>query len=137
MPSLWRVAHRSKRPLIMKSRQMKISSEQRANIVKNPDGSWAMLYKDLAAKFDVSRCLISRIAKHAGLPRREGCRQHIPFVGKHYQPPAQLWQMYQELRGKVGATEARHLIEDHMRIRGISYEHVGGGSSINAEPIAA
>ena len=55
----------------------------------------------------------------------------------HYQPPAQLWQMYQELRGKVGATEARRLIEDHMRIRGISYENVGSGSSVDVEPIAA
>ena len=105
--------------------------------LKNPDGTWAVLYKDLAAEFGVSRCLISKIAQRAGLARREHCRQHIPFVRKRYQPPAQLWDMYQELRGKVGATEARHLIEDHMRIRGISYEHVGGGSSINAEPIAA
>jgi len=106
---------------------MKISSEQRANIVcriqvKNPDGTWEVLYKDLAAEFGVSRCLISRIAKHAGLLRRKRGPQHIPFVGKRYQPPAQLWDMYQELRGKVGMTEARRLIEDHMRIRGISYE---------------
>jgi hypothetical protein len=79
--------------------------------VKNPDGTWAVLHKDLAAEFGVSRCLIS-----------EGCGQHIPFVGKRYQPPAQLWDMYQELRGKVGMTEACRLIEDHMRIRGISYE---------------
>src|SRR5215472_17342132 len=106
---------------------MKVSSKQRADIVrrmqvKNPDGAWAVLYKDLAAEFGVSRCLISKIAERAGLSRRERCRQHIPFVGKRYQPPAQLWDMYQELRGKVGMTEARRLIEDHMRIRGISYE---------------
>jgi hypothetical protein len=104
--------------------------------VKNPDGTWAVLYKDLAAEFGVSRCLISRIAKHSGLPRREGCRQHIPFVGKRYQPPAQLWDMYQELRSKIGATGARRLIEDHMRIRAISYEHVGG-CPVDVEPIAA
>ena len=106
---------------------MKVSSEQRANIVcrmqvENPDGTWAVLYKDLAAEFGVSRCLISKIAQRAGLARREYCRQHIPFVRKRYQPPAQLWDMYQELRGKVGVTEARRLIEDHMRIREISYE---------------
>jgi len=34
-------------------------------------------------------------------------------------------------------TEARRLIMDHMRIRGISYEHVGNGSSVDVEPIAA
>jgi hypothetical protein len=59
------VSHtRSKRPLIMKSerRQMKVSSEQIADIVcrmqvKNPDGTWAVLYKDLAAEFGVSRCI--------------------------------------------------------------------------------
>jgi hypothetical protein len=45
--------------------------------------------------------------------------------------------MYQELRSKVGVTEARRLIEDHMRIRGISYEHVGNSSSVDVEPIAA
>jgi len=106
---------------------MKVSSEQRADTVcrmqvENPDGTWAVLYKDLAAEFGVSRCLISKIAQRAGLARREYCRQHIPFVRKRYQPPAQLWDMYQELRGKVGVTEARRLIEDHMRIRGISYE---------------
>jgi len=121
---------------------MKISSEQKTDIVrriqvKNPDGTWAVLYKDLAEEFGVSRCLISCIAKRAGLPRREGCRQHIPFVGKRYQPPAQLSDMYQELRSKVGVTEARRLVEDHMRIRGISYEHVRGGSSVDVEPIAA
>ena len=123
-------------------RQMKISSEQKTNIVrrmqvKNPDGTWVVSYKDLAAEFSVSRCLISHIAKRAGLPPREGRRQHIPLVGKRYQPPAQLWDMYQELRCKVGVTEARRLIEDHMRIRGISYEHVGSGSSVEVEPIAA
>ena len=47
---------------------------------------------------------------------------HGCLLRKRYQPPAQLWDMYQELRGKVGVTEARRLIEDHMRIRGISYE---------------
>ena len=93
---------------------MKVSSEQRADIVrrmqvKNPNGTWAVLYKDLAAEFGVSRCLISKIAERAGLSRRKGCRQHIPFVGKRYQPPAQLWDMYQELRGKVGVTDARRL----------------------------
>ena len=65
--------------------------------LKNPDGTWAVLYKDLAAEFGVSRCLISKIAQRAGLARREYCRQ-------------------------VGVAEARRLIEDHMRIRGISYE---------------
>jgi hypothetical protein len=45
--------------------------------------------------------------------------------------------MYQELRSKVGVTEARRLIEDHMRIRGISYGDVGRGSSVDDEPIAA
>jgi hypothetical protein len=54
-----------------------------------------------------------------------------------YQPPAQLWDMYQELRSKVGVTEARRLIMDHMQIRGISYEGVGSGSSVDVEPIAA
>jgi len=121
---------------------MKVNSEQRADIVrrmqvKNPNGTWAVLYKDLAAEFGVSRCLISKIAERAGLSRRERCRQHIPFVRERYQPPAQLWDMYQELRSKVGVTAARRLIEDHMRIRGISYEDVGGGSSIDVEPIAA
>jgi hypothetical protein len=43
--------------------------------------------------------------------------------------------MYQELRGKVGMTEARRLIEDHMRIRGI--RGVGDGSSVDVQPIAA
>ena len=81
---------------------MKVSSEQRADTVcrmqvENPDGTWAVFYKDLAAEFGVSRCLISKIAQRAGLARREYCRQ-------------------------VGVTEARRLIEDHMRIRGISYE---------------
>ena len=52
-----------------------------------------------------------------------------------YQPPAQLRDMYQELRGKVGMTEARRLIEDHMRIRGI--RGVGDGSSVDVQPIAA
>jgi hypothetical protein len=122
---------------------MKISSEQRADIVrriqlKSPDGTWAVSYQDLAAELGVSRCLISYIAKHSGLPRRQrGPQRHVPFVRKRYQPPAQLLDMYQELRGKVGKTEARRLIEDHMRIRGISYEHVGSGSSVEAEPIAA
>jgi hypothetical protein len=73
---------------------MKISSTQKADIVrriqvKNPDGK-AVLYKALAAEFAVSSCLISRIAKHAGLPQRERGPQYIPFVGKRYQPPAQL-----------------------------------------------
>jgi hypothetical protein len=43
--------------------------------------------------------------------------------------------MYQELRGKVGMTDARRLIEDHMRIRGI--RGVGDGSSVDIQPIAA
>jgi hypothetical protein len=121
---------------------MKISLEQKADIVrriqvKNPDGTWAEKYGAVAKEFGVSRCLISYIAKGAGLLRREGGRAHIPFVGKRYQPPAQLWDMYQELRDKVGVTEARRLIEDHMRIRGISYENVGSGSSVDVEPIAA
>jgi hypothetical protein len=75
------------------------------------------------------------IAKHAGLPQRERGPQYIPFVVKRYRPPAQLWDMYQELRGKVGMTEARRLIEDHMRIRGI--RGVGDGSSVDVQPIAA
>ena len=120
---------------------MKISLEQKADIVrriqvKNPDGTWAEKYGALAKEFGVSRCLISKIAQRAGLARREYCRQHIPFVRKRYQPPAQLWDMYQELRGKVGVTEARRLIEDHMRIRAISYEHVGG-CPVDVELIAA
>jgi hypothetical protein len=120
---------------------MKISSEQKADIVrriqlKNLDGTWAETYGALAEEFGVSRCLISNIAKCAGLLRREGgySKAHIPFVGKRYQPPAQLWDMYQELRSKVGVTE-RRLIEDHMRIRGISYKGVCSGTSV--EPIAA
>jgi hypothetical protein len=116
---------------------MKISSEQKADIVrriqvKNPDGTWATSYKDLAAEFGVSRCLISHMAKRAGLPRRERGPQRIPFVCTRYQSPPQLWDMYQELRGKVGMPEARRLIEDHMRIRGI----VASGSSVEVEPIA-
>jgi len=119
---------------------MKISSAQKADIVrriqvKNPDGTWAVSYKALASEFAVSSCLISRIAKHAGLPQRERGPQCIPFVGLRYQPPAQLWDMYQELRGKVGMTEARRLIEDHMRIRGI--RGVDDGSSVDVQPIAA
>jgi hypothetical protein len=121
---------------------MKISSAQKADIVcrtqvKNPDRTWAVSYKALAEEFGVSHCLISHIAKHAGLPQRERGPQYIPFVGKRYQPPAQLWDMYQELRGKVGMTEARRLIEDHMRIRGISYEGLGSGSSFDVQSIAA
>jgi hypothetical protein len=122
--------------------KMKISSEQKADIVrriqvKNPDGTWAERYKELATEFGVSRCLISHIAKHAGLLRRGRFAPHIAFVGKRYQPPAQLSDMYQELRSKVGVTEARRLIEDHMRIRGISYEGVGSGSSFDVQSIAA
>jgi hypothetical protein len=123
---------------------MKISSEQKADIVrriqvKNPDGTWAETYGALAKDFGVSRCLTSYIAKCAGLPRREGvqCAAHVAYRGKRYQPPAQLWDMYQELRSKIGVTEARRLIEDHMRIRGISYEHLGSESSADVEPIAA
>ena len=123
---------------------MKISSEQKADIVrriqmKNPDGRWAEKYGALAKEFNVSRCLISYIAKCAGLPRRKGGQfaPHIAFVGKRYQPPAQLSDMYQELRSKVGVTEARRLIEDHMRLRGISYEDVGSGSSFDVQSIAA
>ena len=81
----------------------KISSEQKADIVrriqvKNLDGTWAETYGALAEEFGVSRCLISYIAKGAGMPQREGghSKAHIPFVGKRYQPPAQLWDMYQE-----------------------------------------
>jgi hypothetical protein len=121
---------------------MKVSSEQKTEIVRriqvrNPDGTWAVSYQELATEFGVSRCLISHIAKRAGLARREGGRAHVPFVGKRYQPPARLWDMYQELRGKLGVTEARRLIEDHMRIRKISYEHVDSGSAVDIEPIAA
>jgi len=81
---------------------MKISLEQKADIVrriqvKNLDGTWAETYGALAKKFDVSRCLISHIAKRAGLMRRERGRAHIPFVGKRFKPPAQLWNMYQQL----------------------------------------
>ena len=119
---------------------MKISSEQKADIVrriqvKNLNGTWADKYDALAKEFGVSRCLISYIAKGAGLPQREGghSKAHIPFVGKRYQPPAQLWDMYQELRSKIGVPEARRLIENHMRIRGIGYD----GSSVDVEPIAA
>jgi len=75
------------------------------------------------------------MAKRAGLPQRERGPQCIPFAGMRYQPPAQLRDMYQELRGKVGMTEARRLIEDHMRIRGI--RGVGDGSSVDVQPIAA
>ena len=119
---------------------MKISSVKKADIVrpvqvKNPDGTWAVTYKALAAEFAVSSCLISHMAKRAGLPQRERGPLYIPFVGMRYQPPAQLWDMYQELRGKVGMTDARRLIEDHMRIRGI--RGVGDGSSVDIQPIAA
>jgi hypothetical protein len=118
---------------------MKISSAQRADIVrriqvKNPDRTWAVLYKDLAPEFGVSSCLISHIAKHAGLPQRKRGK-YVPSVGKRYQPPAKLSDMYQELRSKVGVTEARRLIEDHMRIRGI--RGAGDGSSVDVQPIAA
>jgi hypothetical protein len=118
---------------------MKISSAQKADIVrriqvKNPDGTWVVSYKALAPEFGVSSCLISHIAKHAGLPQRKRGK-YVPFVGKRYQPPAQLSDMYQELRGKVGMTEAGRLIEDHMRIRGI--RGVGDGSSVDLQPIAA
>jgi len=121
---------------------MKISSAQKVDIVrriqmKNPDGAWAVSYKALAAEFGVSRCLISHMAKRAGLPRRQRGPQYIPFVGARYQPPAQLWDMYRDLRGKVGMTEARRLIEDHMRIRRINNPHVGSSSSVDVEPIAA
>jgi hypothetical protein len=65
---------------------MKISSEQKADIVrriqlKNLDGTWAETYGALAEEFGVSRCLISNIAKCAGLLRREGgcSKAHIPF----------------------------------------------------------
>ena len=72
---------------------MKISSEQKADIVrriqvKNPGGTWAVSYRAIAAEFGVSGCLISHIAKHAGLPQREHSGKHIPFVGPRYQPPA-------------------------------------------------
>jgi hypothetical protein len=118
---------------------MKISSAQKADIVrriqvKNPDGTWAVLYNALAAEFGVSSCLISHIAKHAGLPQRKRGK-YVPSVRKHYQPPAKLSDMYQELRSKVGVTEARRLIEDHRRIRGI--RGVGDGSSVDVQPIAA
>ena len=118
----------------------KISLEQKADIVrriqvKKPDGTWAVTYKDIASELAVSSCLISHIAKRAGLPQRERGPQPIPFVGKRYHPPAQLWDMYQQLRDKVGMAEARRLIEDHIRIRGISYEHVG--SSVDGERLAA
>ena len=71
-------------------------SGQKADIVrriqvKNPDGTWAVSYKAIAAEFGVSPCLISHIAKRAGLPQRERGPQHFPFAGKRYQPPAQLW----------------------------------------------
>ena len=102
----------------------------------NPDGTWAVSYKALAPEFGVSSCLISHIAKHAGLPQRKRGK-YVPSVGKRYQPPARLSDMYQELRSKVGVTAARRLIEDHMRIRKISYEHVGSGSSVDVEPLAA
>src|SRR5271166_1984071 len=118
---------------------MKISSTQKVDIVrriqvKNPDGTWAVTYKALA-EFAVSSCLISHMAKRAGLPQRERGPQFIPFAGMPYQPPAQLRDMYQELRSKVGVTEARRLIEDHMRIRGI--RGVGDGSFVDAQPVAA
>jgi|SRR5690242_15175931 hypothetical protein len=121
---------------------MKISSEQKAEIVRriqvrNLDGTWAVSYQELATKFGVSRCLISHIAKRAGLAPRGRGWAHTSFVGKRYQPPVQLWDMYQELRSKVGVTEARRLIEDHMRIRKITYEHVDSGSAVYVEPIAA
>jgi hypothetical protein len=121
--------------------KMKISSEQKADIVrriqvKNPDGTWAVSYKALAPEFGVSSCLISYIAKHAGLPQRKRGR-YVPSVCKRYQPPARLSDMYRELRSKVGVAAARRLIEDHMRVRGISYEDVGRGSSVDDEPIAA
>ncbi len=117
---------------------MKISSTQKTDIVrriqvKNPDGTWAVTYKALAAEFAVTSCLISHMAKRAGLPQRQRGPQYIPFLGMRYQ--AQLWDMYQELRGKVGMTDARRLIEDHMRIRGI--RGVGDGSSVDVQPIAA
>ena len=75
------------------------------------------------------------MAKRAGLPQRERGPQFIPFAGMPYRPPAQLRDMYQELRSKVGVTEARRLIEDHMRIRGI--RGAGDGSSVDVQPIAA
>jgi hypothetical protein len=117
----------------------KISSEQKADIVhriqvKNPDGTWAVSYKALAPEFGVSSCLISHIARYAGLPQRKRGK-YVP--SKRYQPPAQLSDMYQKLRSKVGVAEARRLIKDHMRLRGISYEDVGRGSSVDEEPIAA
>jgi hypothetical protein len=34
--------------------------------------------------------------------RNANAVQYIPFVGKRYQPPAHLWDMYQGLRSKVG-----------------------------------
>jgi hypothetical protein len=120
----------------------KINPEQKADIarriqVKNPDGTWAVSYKAIAAEFGVSPCLISHIAKRAGLPQRERGPQHFPFAGERYHPPAQLWDMYQELRGKLGMAEARRLIQDHMRIRKISHEHIDSSSAVDVEPIAA
>jgi hypothetical protein len=81
---------------------MKISSTQKADIVsriqvKSPDGTWAVTYKALAAEFAVSSCLISHMAKRAGLPQRQRGPQYIPFVGMRYRTavgyvPGTAWQ---------------------------------------------
>ena len=101
----------------------KLTKAKRAEIVHraqqiNPDGSWKEKYDAIAMDYGVSRCMISHIVLKAGLIRgRKGFSRKGPI--QIYSDP-ELKTMYLKLRGKVGAWNARLLVNDHVKIRGLA-----------------
>lgn len=92
----------------------KLTPEQRRQIVAEALADGADL-KQVAARWGITRARVSQLTLKAGYRRRRGDGK--PKIT--WNCPPQLDEMYCTLSAKVGPREARRLIEDHMRQKGI------------------
>lgn len=119
----------------MRKIAVQLTPEQRQEIIRragavNLNGEWAETYRAIAKSYNIVLQAVTLIARQAGLPPRVGRtgRPRIRPVIKRtprepkLSPPAPapqpVRQMYRDLVKKVGAVEARRIMEDHRRVRG-------------------
>ena len=106
-------------PILLKLR-FHLTKQERQEVVqrvvaKDADGNWIEGYRKIAEAFNVTVPCVSQTASRAGIaPRRESRAPKIRF-----HPPPQLYDMYATLVHKIGASPAKRVLQEHMRIRGI------------------
>ena len=108
-------------PILLKRKlRLHLTKQERQEVVqrvvaKDADGNWIEGYRKIAEAFNVTVPCISQTASRAGIaPRRESRAPKIRF-----HPPPQLYDMYATLVHKIGASPAKRVLQEHMRIRGI------------------